>query len=49
MSVPGDLHDDLEDETVHDSNYYGISPGIAGVLAGLAIIAFMFAVADGFY
>ena len=38
----------LEEEGVHDSNYYGISTGIAGLLLGLAVIAFMFAVADGF-
>jgi hypothetical protein len=30
------------------SNYYGLAPGIAGVLFGLALIAFMFALADGF-
>lgn len=43
-----ELHDDLEVEGVHESDYYGISTGIAGVLFGLALIAFMFAVADGF-
>jgi len=31
-----------------NSDYYGIAPGIAGVLFGLALIAFMFALADGF-
>jgi len=48
MSMPEDLHDDLEEEGVHDSNYYGIATGIAGILIGLALIVFMFAVADGF-
>ncbi|MDA7948395.1 MAG: hypothetical protein MPJ78_13080 [Hyphomicrobiaceae bacterium] len=43
-----ELHDDLEEESVHDSNYYGIWPGIAGLLIGLGLIWFMFAVADGF-
>jgi len=46
--MPDKLHNDLEEEGVHDSNYYGISTGIAGLLLGLAVIAFMFAVADGF-
>ncbi|MBO6520211.1 MAG: hypothetical protein JJ900_04885 [Rhodospirillales bacterium] len=48
MSNPEELHDDLEEEGVHDSNHYGISTGIAGLLFGLAVIAFMFALADGF-
>ena len=48
LSTPEELHDDLEKEGVHDSNYYGISTGIAGLLLGLAVIAFMFAFADGF-
>ncbi|MEM8743744.1 MAG: hypothetical protein AAGF14_03815 [Pseudomonadota bacterium] len=43
-----ELHDDLEGPSGLDSNYYGIWPGIAGVLIGLALIWFMFAVADGF-
>lgn len=30
------------------SNYYGVATGIAGILFGLALIAFMFALADGF-
>jgi len=30
------------------SDYYGVVPGIAGILFGLALIAFMFALADGF-
>lgn len=48
MYNPVDLHDDLEEGSMPESNYYGVSPGIVGVLLGLAIIAFMFAVADGF-
>lgn len=43
-----DFHDDFEDEEGMDSGYYGVVPGIAGVLIGLALIAFMFALADGF-
>lgn len=37
--------------SAHDSinsNFYGLAPGIAGILFGLALIAFMFALADGF-
>ena len=48
MSMPEGLHDDLEKESVHDSDYYGILPGIGGVLIGLLLIALMFALADGF-
>ena len=48
LSTPEELHDDLEEGGVHDSNVYGILPGIAGLLIGLGIIAFMFALADGF-
>ncbi len=48
LSTPEELHDDLEHESVHDSNYYGISTGIVGLLIGLGLIAFMFALADGF-
>jgi len=50
MSMKEDLHDDLESEgeSIHDSNYYGVWTGYAGVLFGLALVAFMFAVADGF-
>ena len=40
-----DAHDNRESI---QSNYYGLAPGVAGVLFGLALIAFMFAVADGF-
>ena len=49
LNTPEELHDDLEEENVHGSNAYGVLPGIAGVLFGLAIIAFMFALADGFH
>ena len=48
MQIPEDLHDDLEEEGVHDSNHYGVLPGIGGILFGLALIALMFALADGF-
>ena len=40
-------HGHDERDSIH-SDYYGIAPGIAGVLFGLALIAFMFLVADGF-
>lgn len=43
-----DFHDDFEDQEGMDSNYYGIATGIAGILIGIALLAFMFAVADGF-
>ncbi len=43
-----DFHDDFEDEEGHDSDVYGLAPGLVGVVFGLALIAFMFAVADGF-
>lgn len=42
------MHDSHDDDESHISDYYGIVPGIAGVLFGLAIMAFMFALADGF-
>lgn len=48
MQIKEDLHDDLEEEGIHDSNYYGIWTGVAGILFGLALIGFMFALADGF-
>ncbi len=47
MSVP-ELHDDLEDHNVRGSDTYGVLPTIAGVLLGLGLIIFMFALADGF-
>jgi|SaaInlStandDraft_5_1057022.scaffolds.fasta_scaffold440367_1 hypothetical protein len=43
-----DFHDDFEDHEGTDSGYYGFAPGVAGIVFGLALIAFMFAVADGF-
>ena len=43
-----EVHDDLEDHNVRGSDTYGVFPTIAGVLLGLGLIAFMFAVADGF-
>lgn len=43
-----ELHDDLEEEDVRGTDRYGMMPGIVGLLLGLALIAFMFAVADGF-
>ena len=43
-----ELHDDLEEKDVRGTNRYGIMPGIVGLLLGLALIAFMFALADGF-
>lgn len=48
MSVP-ELHDDLEGHAANESDRYSIMPGIAGVLIAVAIIGFMFAVADGFH
>lgn len=48
LTTPEELHDDLEEEGVHDSNHYGIATGIAGLLIGIGLIAFMFALADGF-
>ncbi|MEK9673092.1 MAG: hypothetical protein VW268_11415 [Rhodospirillaceae bacterium] len=44
-----ELHDDLEEDSVHDSNFYGIKPGIAGILIGFGLIWFMFTLADGFH
>lgn len=40
-----DEHDEDEE---HVSAFYGLAPGIAGVLLGLALIVFMFIFADGF-
>jgi hypothetical protein len=41
-------HGEDEDDEAAIGGFYGIKPGIAGVLIGAAIIAFMFALADGF-
>lgn len=49
MADPSEMNDDLEGHNVGDSDIYGVLPTIAGVLIGLGIIVFMFAVADGFY
>lgn len=43
-----ELHDDLEEPGGLDSNYYGVATGIAGLLIGLGLMLFMFALADGF-
>ena len=40
------VHD--EEDSVVDSNYYGFSTAVIGVLFGLGLIVFMFALADGF-
>jgi len=41
------MHDsDEEDEKL--SNYYGVFPGIVGVLFAAGVVWFMFALADGF-
>ncbi|WNK01145.1 hypothetical protein L2D14_06880 [Thalassospiraceae bacterium LMO-JJ14] len=48
MSMPGDLHDDLEEDETIDSNHYGVLTGIAGILIGAGLIVFMFMLADGF-
>ena len=48
LTTTEELHDDLEEEGVHESDFYGIAPGVAGVLIGAALIVFMFALADGF-
>ena len=43
-----DTDDDHGSNLAGDTSFYGVLPSIAGVLFGLALIAFMFAVADGF-
>ncbi len=48
MQVPGDSQDEIEEEDAIGANAYGIWSGIAGILMGLGLIAFMFALADGF-
>ncbi len=42
------MYDSHEDDEATVSERYGLAPGIAGVLIGLALIGFMFALADGF-
>lgn len=49
LNTPEELHDDLEEGGVHGSNRYGILPGVVGFAFGLGLIAFMFALADGFH
>ena len=46
MAMPKGIRD--EEEGASDSDRYGASTAVAGVLFGLALIAFMFALADGF-
>ena len=45
---PEDVNDDLVEGGVHESNFYGVIPGIAGLAFGIGLIVFMFALADGF-
>ena len=40
--------EDGDEDTQALSNFYGLWPGVAGVLVGGALIWFMFALADGF-
>ncbi len=40
--------EDGDEDTHHISNYYGLLPGIVGLLVGGALIWLMFALADGF-
>jgi hypothetical protein len=43
------MHSEDGDEDVHHvSNYYGLLPGVVGLLFGGALIWLMFALADGF-
>tara|TARA_E500000318_G_scaffold102043_1_gene106063 strand:- start:2780 stop:2917 length:138 start_codon:yes stop_codon:yes gene_type:complete len=42
------MYDEHEDDENAIAGSYGVSPTVAGVLIGLALIAFMFALADGF-
>ena len=43
-----DSEDDHDGNLAGDTGFYGVAPAIAGVLFGLALIWFMFALADGF-
>ncbi|MDP7381348.1 MAG: hypothetical protein QGF33_08270 [Alphaproteobacteria bacterium] len=45
---PEDVNDDLVEGGIHDSNFYGVIPGVAGLAFGIGLIVFMFALADGF-
>ena len=45
---PEDANDDLVEGGIHDSNFYGVIPGVAGLAFGIGLIVFMFALADGF-
>jgi hypothetical protein len=47
-ATPEDADHEQLEHGFQDGGYYGIAPGIAGVLMGALIIWFMFAVADGF-
>tara|TARA_R110002012_G_scaffold43754_4_gene118340 strand:+ start:414 stop:551 length:138 start_codon:yes stop_codon:yes gene_type:complete len=42
------MYDQHEDDEDAIAGSYGIAPTVIGVLIGLALIAFLFAVADGF-
>ena len=48
MSMREQRHADPEGHNIQDSNYYGISLGIAGLLIGFLLITFMVALADRF-
>ncbi len=48
LNTPEEPHGDLKEKSVHESSFYGVLPGIAGLLLGLSLILFMFALADGF-
>ncbi|WP_420406100.1 hypothetical protein [Nisaea sp.] len=42
------MYDQHEDDENAIAGSYGVAPTVIGVLIGLALIAFMFALADGF-
>ena len=42
------MYDQHEDDEDAIASSYGIAPTVIGVLIGFALIAFLFAVADGF-